>query len=403
MSKEQKNTKRPSVFSMGKGYDMWLQLAVVILAFVGIVIIGSASMGTAVGNMQLLILNIAKQCIFVSIGYFLMAWISRKFKLSQLHGNGFQILIIIEIMSLLLCRAFPEVKGAYNWIRIPLGFTEVTIQPSEFAKILIILIVAAHLGDRRNSKKSFGQLVGRAAAIFAIMASIILLVQKDFGSMMVLMIIACVCYLIPRNKTMRKTQVFLMVMFYLAVFASFFLLSPAGEEFIMKLSFLKPYQKQRFISAIDPFRDPYGNGYQIISSLIAFAEGGLGGKGLGRSVQKYMNLPEAGTDFILAVFVGETGWIGFCLLMLIYGTIIYRLLYFAYKMKSEAGRIILVGTSTYFLVHLFFNIGGVTGLIPLTGIPLPLMSAGGSSAVAFMMAIGLSQAVIGAYKRKEIQ
>ena len=382
---------------------MLLQLAVVILAFTGIVIIGSASMGTSVGNTKLLILNIVKQCVFVTIGYFLMAWISRKFKLSQLHGNMFQILIIIEIFALLSCLAFPEVKGAYNWIRIPLGFTEITIQPSEFAKILTFLIVAAHLGDRRNSRKSFLGLAGRAIGICGVMAIIILLFQKDFGSMMVLGIIFCVCFLIPKNKSLRKPQIILMVLFYVAVLASFFILSPAGEEFIMKLGFLKPFQKNRFINAIDPFRDPYGGGFQIIQSLIAFAEGGFAGKGLGRSVRKYMNLPEAGTDFILAVFVGEAGWFGFCMLMLVYGIIIYRLLYFAYKMKSESGKIILVGTATYFVVHLFFNIGGVTGLIPLTGIPLPLMSAGGSSAVAFMIAIGLSQAVIGAYKRKEIQ
>ena len=116
-----------------------------------------------------------------------------------------------------------------------------------------------------------------------------------------------------------------------------------------------------------------------------------------------MNFPEASTDFILAIYVEELGWVGFLFLILLYSIIIFRLIHYAKRIKSEAAKIILIGSATYFLVHIFFNIGGITGLIPLTGIPLPLLSSGGTSAVAFMMSIGLSQAVIAAYKRKELQ
>lgn len=401
-----KNTpvkKRTAFLAMGKGYDPLLHAALVLLAFIGIVMIGSASMGDAVGNNLYLAVTIVKQLVFVAAGYVLMAMLSRSFRLSQLRGNFFSVLIIIEILALFACFFFPETNGAKAWIRIPLGITEVTVQPSEFAKILTFLIVAGHLADRSTPKAKLWPVIKRPVLICGLMAAVILLVQKDFGSMLVLFVIFCVCYLIPKNRPLRVSQAVLVILFYSAVILSAFLLSPQGEELILKIPFLENYQKNRFLAAIDPFRDPYGGGYQIIQSLIAFSEGGLLGRGLGQSVRKYMNFPEANTDFILAVYVEELGWLGFLVLMVIYGIILFRLIHYARKMKSEAGKIVLIGTATYFLVHIFFNIGGVTGLIPLTGIPLPLMSSGGSSAIAFMMAAGLSQAVIGAYKRKEIQ
>lgn len=402
------NKKKPGqrtpgkILSMVKGYDIWIHGALMLLAFIGIVMIASASMAEAVGNPLSLVVTIAKQLVFVVTGYVLMAFFSRTFRLADLKGNLFSILTVLEIILLFVCIFFPAVNGSKAWIRIPLGITEITIQPSEFAKILTFLIVAAHLADRNTPKVKWWDAVKRPVLITAVMAAIILVLQSDFGSMLVLFIIFCVTYLIPRNKPLRRSQFILVILFYVAVALAILILSPVGEPLIENLPFLKDYQKGRFINAIDPFQDPYGRGYQIIQSLIAFADGGLFGRGLGQSVRKYMDFPEASTDFILAIFVEELGWVGFLFLMLLYGIIIFRLIHYARRIKSEAGKIILIGTATYFLVHIFFNIGGVTGLIPLTGIPLPLLSAGGTSAVAYMISIGLSQAVISAYKRKEL-
>ena len=403
------NKKKPgrltlgTILSMGKGYDIWIHGALMLLAFIGIVMIGSASMADAVNNPLSLVITIVKQLLFIITGYVLMAFFSRTFRLSSLKGNVFSILTVLEIILLIICIAFPEVNGSHAWIRIPLGITEVTIQPSEFAKILTFLIVAAHLADRNTPRAKLWYTVQRPVLITALMAAIILVLQSDFGSMLVLFIIFCVTYLIPKNKPLRRSQFVLVILFYVAVVVAIIILSPVGEPLIENLPLLKDYQKGRFINAIDPFQDPYGRGYQIIQSLIAFADGGFFGRGLGQSVRKYMNFPEASTDFILAIFVEELGWVGFLFLMLLYSIIIFRLIHYAKRIKSEAAKIILIGSATYFLVHIFFNIGGITGLIPLTGIPLPLLSSGGTSAVAFMISIGLSQAVISAYKRKELQ
>ena len=394
-------TKRLSnPFRMAKGHDPVIHVTLMLLAFFGVVMIGSATMGETVGAPKTLMLTIAKQLIFVMMGYFLMAFASRNFRLSQLHGNGFSVCIITLYILLLSTRAFTGANGSYAWIRIP--GVGITIQPSEFAKIATFLVVAGHLGDRRTRNEKFWELVKRPVIICFIMSFIILMIQKDFGTMSVQFMIFCICFLIPRNPKLKKAQNILRGLFYGLIALAVFILSPQGEHLVEALPF-KTYQKNRFLSAINPFADVYGSGYQLIQSLVAMSGGGLFGRGLGRSVRKYMNFPEANNDYILGIIVEELGFAGFVILMAIYAIIIYRLLWYAKQMKSEAGRIVLVGTAMYFMLHIFLNVGGVSGLIPLTGIPLPLVSAGGSSAMSFMLSIGLSQSVIASYRRGDLQ
>lgn len=384
---------------MADGSDLVLHIAVILLSVFGIIMIGSASMGSAVTRPVTLILNIVKQLLFVAFGYFLMSFASRKFKTDFLKGNTFAMLIILLVLMLLACRAFTAVNGSYAWIRIPLGPTEVTIQPSEFAKIAAFLLIAGHLADRHDAKGTEWDMVKRPFGIILMFLLIIMLIQKDLGSAAVLLLISMICVEVPKNRKLKKTQMIIRVLIVLGVVGAVYILSPSGEALIEKLP-LKDYQKNRFLSAINPFEDPYNNGYQLIQSLIAFADGGLFGRGLGQSIRKYMNFPEATNDFILAIVVEELGFVGFCFLMVLYGIIIFKLLDYARKIRNETGQIILVGTAMYFLIHIFLNVGGVTGLIPLTGVPLPLMSSGGSSAMSFMLSIGLSQSVIARYNRE---
>ena len=132
--------------------------------------------------------------------------------------------------------------------------------------------------------------------------------------------------------------------------------------------------------------------------MISFATGGLTGVGVGASIQKYTNFPAASTDYILAIIVEETGILGFVALFAGYMLIIMRLFNYAKRIESEKAKMVLIGTAFYLFVHYVFNVGGVTGLIPLTGVPLLLMSSGGSSTMSFMMAIGVCQAVICQYR-----
>ncbi len=393
---------KKDIFRMAEGSDPLLHFTVLALAIFGIVMVGSASMGEAVGNQKVLIMAIVKQAVFVTAGYMAMAAASRKFRIKHLSSDVFSVLILIEMALLAVCFIFPATNGANAWIHINLGFTRITLQPSEFAKILMYLTIATHFANRNPNTWKMKQSVYKTLLVLVPFLILIAVVESDFGTAVILFLMSCVCILVPRNRKMTKLQSVLKILFVIAVFAvALFFGSSNTEAFIQALP-LKEYQKNRISTAINPFQDKYGAGYQLIQSLIAMSSGGIRGVGFGKSVRKYMNFPEATSDYILGIVVEELGFVGFLILMIIYMVIIFRLLVYAKRIRNEAARIILVGTAMYFLIHVFLNVGGVSGMIPLTGIPLPLMSAGGSSAVSFMLSIGLSQSVIAAYNRKEI-
>jgi len=391
---------------MPRGTDLWLQIAVLGLALYGLLMVASASMGIYTGDNAGLLKVVIKQLIFIVIGYTALVNIANRFTLKFLKSQSLGFLIIAIFFMLLACLVFPAENGARAWIRIGAGgSTLMTIQPSEFAKIVSMMIAAGFLGDVNRKYKNWWELCRKPLIIIACYIGIVAIAQSDMGSAAVIFIITCVCLLVPQHENLKPVQKFLRICFWLSVAFAIFILSPYGEGVIEAIpdSILKPYQKARFLTAIDPFQDPYGNGYQLINGLISFATGGFFGRGYGNSVRKYTDFPEANTDYILAVLIEELGFAGFLVLIALYGILVFRMLYYAIHIKSERAKVILVGGAMYFVVHIFLNIGGVTGMIPLTGVPLLMISSGGSSTLASMMVVGLAQAVISAKKRGEIQ
>lgn len=388
---------------MSSGSDLLIHLAMFALMIYGTLMIGSASMGLAVSNPSYLVKTVVKQVVFVIVGYFIMCKLSNWFRLERLKSKKFPFVIIGMEVLLISCIAFSASGGAHAWIRIPIPGMEVSLQPSEFAKIISILIVAAYLGDVKKIYPRKRDLFVRPLLFIGIYLVTVLFVQHDFGSMAVIFLIVCVCLLIPTHPQTKNFQIFLKVAFWCMVGVAVFILSPLGTHLIESMPFLSTYQKNRFLSAVNPFQDIYGSSYQIVKGLVSFADGGLLGVGYGNSVRKYTDFPAANTDFILAILVEELGFVGFLLLIALYSLIVFRLLYFATKIKNEKAKIILTGTAMYFVVHCFFNIGGVTGLIPLTGVPLLMISSGGSSTMSIMFMVGIAQAVISQYNRKEIE
>ena len=137
--------------------------------------------------------------------------------------------------------------------------------------------------------------------------------------------------------------------------------------------------------------------------MIAFADGGIFGLGLGNSIQKYDYIPEAHNDFIGAIIYEELGIFGLALIIIPTAIIIFRLLKYADQIQDNKSRVILIGISSYFMLHLLVNLGGVSGLIPMTGVPLLLISAGGSSTIASLMAIGIAQAIISKFNKEQLE
>ena len=304
MTNERKKRKlKKGIFSflMSSGSDLMIHLAMFALMIYGTLMIGSASMGLAVSNPSYLVKTVIKQIVFVVVGYFIMCKLSNWFRLERLKSKKFPFLIIGMEVLLVSCIAFTASGGAHAWIRIPIPGMEVSLQPSEFAKIISILIVAAYLGDVKKIYPRKRDLFVRPLLFIGIYLVTVLFVQHDFGSMAVIFLIVCVCLLIPTHPQAKNFQIFLKIAFWVMVGVAIFILSPLGTHLIESLPFLSTYQKNRFLSAVNPCQDIYGASYQIVKGLVSFADGGLFGVGYGNSVRKYTDFPAANTDFILAI------------------------------------------------------------------------------------------------------
>lgn len=393
-------TKR-FILRMPVGTDRLIHTSIMVLTLFGLVMVTSATMGTDAANYMSLIRTVIKQLLFTIAGYVGMLYMARMFTFERCR----QYLPIITIGTgafLLFALFFSEVGGARAWIRFPLAGIEFTIQPSEFAKISIMVILATYFGDLRIQKIEPKELIKGPMIIILTYVFIVFVLQSDAGSAIIMLGIATVLMLIPQHKALRKLQHWILILLVVGIFAICFLMSPLGEG-ILKHIPIATFQINRFLTAMNPFSDRYGKGYQLIKGLISFASGGLTGVGFGASIQKYMNFPAASTDYILAIVVEELGFGGFLVIFIGYMIIVCRLFSYAMKIQSEKARMILVGVAMYLFIHYLFNVGGVTGLIPLTGVPLLLISAGGSSTMSFMTSIGLAQAVISQYHQGKIQ
>ena len=394
--------KRRFVLRMPKRADRGIFISMLILAVFGLLMIASSSMGLTVGRPGRLTLIVIKQIVFLGGGYYFMAVLANNFRLSFLKSGTFPLWAIGIGAALLFCLLFPAAGGARAWIRVPISGVDISIQPSEFAKVMVILVVAAYRGDVKKTFDEQADIIKRPLIFILSYIGIVLILQSDMGSAVVIALITIICVMIPQHPQLRIYQNLLRFFVLLGGGLVLYILSPWGETIIKRLP-LKAYQINRFLSAFNPFVDMYDTGFQLINGLVSFATGGWLGLGFGNSVRKYTQFPAANTDFILAIVVEELGLVGFLIIFIPYMIIIVQLFRYAMKIKSEQARIILVGTAMYLVVHCLFNIGGVTGMIPLTGVPLLMISSGGSSTLAFMIAIGISQAVIDQYRKGAIE
>jgi len=392
--------KLKKIFGMPSGYNRAIHLSALLLMVFGMIMAVSANMNAAQNSLMPLVISAGKHVAYFLISYFAMYLASKLFSFDLVRAT-MPILIVVAIGALMATRLFAPVNGAYAWIRIPIPFVEVTIQPSEFAKIMMMLIIAYFCGDKKDTDKTGWQMIRKPFWIMMLFTIIILFLQKDFGSSAVLIAIAFLCFLIPSNKSLRKLQLVTIIIIVGGIALILFATTEEGIQLIKNYAPFLGYRIQRFELAANPFIDRFGSGWQLVHSLIAFSRGGLFGIGLGKSLQKYGYLPEARTDFILAIIVEELGFIAFLFIVILYGIVIYQLFRYAFKVKTEKEKIVLFGVAMYLFIHFLLNVGGVTALIPLTGVPLLLISSGGSSTMAIMMAIGICQNIIVRHKRAE--
>lgn len=385
-----------------RGVDKTVYFCVVILTIYGIVMIGSASVGQSakMGPMYAS-MNMIKQAIFVLGGFAAMIFLTRCFKKSWVNANSTWIFYAMGLVLMLACLFFEDGKGSHAWIRIG----SFTIQPAEFMKVIMILFLSFHFGEieeycqiPRNITRQKKEELQKRKLWYCILRPILAIfiaffvgvfLQKDMGSSLIMAFICMMLFFItprPYYTKYKKLALILLVIGFILILLS--------ATFI-----LKPYQLGRIYTWLNPLGDIEGDGWQLTNALIAFATGGLFGKGFGSSTQKYGYIPESHNDFIVAIIYEELGLIGFMLFLIPYVIIIYKMFHYALRIKDTKSKLILYGVGLYFFTHLLVNVGGVSGFIPMTGVPLLLISSGGSSTLAAMMGLGIAQSIIAKYNR----
>ena len=349
-----------------RNFDYILLINVLILSVLSVFVVNSATQ--TIGDPYYYMI---RQLIFISMGLFILLMVITIDYNNILHFSKFIYYGNILILSLVFVPFLGRTGGgAQRWIAM--GFFD--FQPSEFAKVAVILTLAKYLAARGNEIEDFFDMI--PYFIHVIIPMGLVFMQPDLGTSTVF--IAIYFGMLYFNKVKIKLLAYLAGI--LVVFAA-----PAY------LFLLSEYQKARLTVFLSPESvDPLGAGFQILQSIVAVGSGGLTGKGLFQGTQNQLHfIIEAHTDFIFSVIAEELGFIGATITILLFINLVYRILKIAFTAKDLHGRLICGGVCTMILFQAFVNMGMVLSLMPLTGIPLPFISYGGSSYLANMVAIGL--------------
>lgn len=318
------------------------------------------------------------QLQYTIIGFSLVFFMAYFMPVKMLKDKRLHMLMIIGIfLALLLTHIFGvEVNGRSRWLEVPLLGR---FQPSEFFKIVVILYLA-YIYNEKYEKLTAMRLENLLPILLVGSISCLVLLN-DFGTwLLTISIIAgMVLYLGFPLKILFKVSGILVIILSLLV----------GMRYVVTGKILSGYQRARIETYMHPFSDSDGTGYQLTNSLISISHGGLTGTGLGNSIMKLGYLPEPHTDFIFAVIAEELGLIGVIIILLLFMVIVFKAIYYSGKTSQRFYSLLCIGIAIYISVQVFLNLGGISGLIPLTGIPLPFLSQGGSSFLSISIAIGL--------------
>ena len=290
------------------------------------------------------------------------------FDLRLIFGYAY-VIFFLSIISLVIIPFFGiESNGATRWINI----AGISLQPSEFVKYTLILALAKYFHSINNDSSFIKTLI--IPLIITIVPVMLVITQPDLGTALIILLGGISLFWISGLNYKY---------FIVGVFSILCSLPVLWQ-------YLKDYQKDRVLTFFNPERDPLGNGYHIMQSKIALGSGGIFGKGYMEGTQSHLNfLPEMQTDFIFTMLGEEFGFIGTLFLLLIYAALIMISIRLALKSRSLFSKYLSLGVCNVFFIYVFVNIGMVTGLLPVVGVPLPFISYGGSSMLAVMFGFGL--------------
>jgi cell division protein FtsW len=347
--------------------DKWLFLATLALICASVVMVYSASALVALERFQQPYLFVTRQMMWAAVGIAVLSIVMRVDYRAYRNDRLIWVLLgVVAIMLVAVLFARP-INGTRRWFAIG-GFG---IQPSELAKLAAILFTALMLERRRHRINELGYSLMPIGLIVGGLVGLILL-EPDFGTAVSLLAVIGV-------------MVFAAGVSYRYLAGALLLALPALYVILMQAD----YRRRRLLAFMDPWADPLGDGFQIIQSLIAVGTGGVFGKGLMSGVQKLFYLPEPHTDFIFAVISEETGLVGATMVVLCFSVIAWRGLRTAMRAPDSFGAFLALGITMMLVLQALVNISVVLGLMPTKGIPLPLVSNGGSSMLINLLGIGV--------------
>lgn len=313
-----------------------------------------------------------KQLVYIVGGVFLM-WVVSNLDYHALMLRAYPMYIASVVLLVTVLVVGKRAFGSTRWIALPAG---IHIQVSEFAKIAVVLLVARYLTEIKADLLKLSDLLKIGGLVLVPMALIAL--EPDLGTALTYVPILAIGVFLAGLPWRYWVTI--------AVVAA--IVVPIGY------SSLKPYQKGRIVSFLDPERDPKGDGYQLIQSKIAVGAGGPWGKGVTKGSQTQLRfLPVPHTDFIFSAFSEEHGFVGVMFVLTLYFVLLMQIVQNAQMAPDRAGMYICMGIASLILFHILVNVGMVVGRMPVTGIPLPLMSYGGSSIWSTFLMLGLVNSV----------
>ncbi|MBH0229054.1 stage V sporulation protein E [Halobacillus yeomjeoni] len=348
--------------------DLWLTAAILGILIIGVVMVYSSSSIWSQYKFDDPWFYAKRQMLFATAGLIAMVILSRiPYYFWFQHAKWILILCLIFLVAVLIPGVGMVRGGARSWI----GVGMFSIQPSEFMKLGLILFLARFLSERQKLMNSFQQGFLPGLALILVPFGLIML-QPDLGTGVV-MVGTC-----------------LIMMFTAGARISHFMwIAAAGMAGMVGLIASAPYRIKRITAFLHPWEDPLGAGFQIIQSLYAIGPGGLLGLGLGNSMQKFFYLPEPQTDFIFAVLAEELGFLGGFFILGLFFILLWRGIRASLYAPDLFGMLLALGVVGMVSIQVMINVSVVTGLIPVTGITLPLVSYGGSSLTLTLASLGL--------------
>jgi cell division protein FtsW len=350
-------------------YDVPLLYCMLMLIGVGFVMVTSASMPTAdrlFGNIYHFTI---RHGIFLGLSFFLF-WITTLVPMSWWKKANPYLLLLGFTLLLVVLIVGREVNGSTRWIAIG----PFNIQASELAKLFFFSYISGYLVRKRSEVQENIKGFIKPILVFAVYAGLILL-QPDLGTVVVMFVTTVGLLFLAGAKLWQ-----------------FFALILTGVGLVVLLIIIEPYRMARVVGFLEPWDDPFGKGYQLVQSLMAYSQGDWFGQGLGNSVQKLQYLPEAHTDFIFAVIAEELGFVGVLSILIVLGTLVFRALLIgqnALKNDKEYEGYLALAIGIWFAFQTMVNVGASAGILPTKGLTLPFISYGGSSLLMMTIATGI--------------